>query len=747
MLILQRVEIENFVCFEDIVVEPSTDPERPLTVIRAENGSGKTTFLRALRWGMYGDKGLPGEFPSRFPIHPAWWDPDAKGIETRVSIEFEADGSSRNYTSTGNDTALYRLDRIVKTIGVETTKDDEQDFRRILEQPPTLMVKELDGNWNKHEKGPDAVIKELLPQELQDFFVMDADEATDFVGGSENKTIPRQQVQKKTTDAITSLLGIDVFKKARNRVEDAARNFSKKATKAIGDQSLIDLEEELSEARATKSKLESEISKETNREAELNDRLESVTEDLEEVFQRSGSHEDLSKRLKVNNEQYDEAVKSRNDCAAQLAEDLGATDLLASLGSAAIAHTYDSLKPLYDQGKIPVAHLPFVQSLMESGRCVCGQTLLEHNEHGQRVLQRIDEAAAEAERAGFLYQLHQAVLSLKLAAESSTWNDRREENAANLAWFDEKISGLRNEKKDIDEKLNEIDNADIQGLRDKRDAVQAQLSGCTLNRSRHRDRLPNLDKRIATLESTISQRQRNERAAADHRASEEIARHVVNVLDSAYSAIEDKQVDDLSERMGRLFRQIAANVSDDDYTDAQPNKATLRMIAQVGVRPVEASTDKFEIFALNNRGRAMPPVQINGASRRVMALSFVLALCIESRTRAPLIADSLLNFMSGAVRRNTLQATSEHSNQPILLLTGSDLEAQSEVETVTQHAGATYTLTGQWDAIDSGSGGDVVNWTQQRQVSLLCRCGPRQYCEICERTGQKGAPGWTRRTN
>ena len=372
MLILQRIEIENFICFDDIVVEPSTDPERPLTVIRAENGSGKTTFLRALRWGMYGEKGLPGEVPSRFPIHPAWWHPDAKGIKTRVSIEFEADGSSRNYTSTENDTALYRLDRIVKTIGVETAKEDEQDFRRIEEQPPTLMVKELDGTWNKHEKGPDAVIEELMPWSLRDFFVMDTDEAADFVGGSENKTIPRQQVQQKTTDAITSLLGIDVFKGARGRVENAARNFSKKATKAIGDQRLIDLEEELSGARTTKADLESEISKETDREAELKDNLERVVDDLEAELQRSGSHEVLSQRLKVNNEQYDEAVKSRKNCTAQLAEDLEATDLLACLGSTAISHTYEFLKPLHDQGKIPVAHLPFVQSLMESGRCVCG---------------------------------------------------------------------------------------------------------------------------------------------------------------------------------------------------------------------------------------------------------------------------------------------------------------------------------------------------------------------------------------
>ncbi len=400
---------------------------------------------------------------------------------------------------------------------------------------------------------------------------------------------------------------------------------------------------------------------------------------------------------------------------------------------------------MHDEGKIPVAHLPFVQGLMESGRCVCGQTLLEDNEHGLRVLERIDEAAAQAERAGFLYQLHEAVRSLKLSADNSTWNDRREKNAANLAQLTIKISDLKNEEKDINAKLGEIDDDKIQLLRDKRGSVQQQLKTCTGNLHLHRSRLPALEQQIKSLANTIHQRQRNERAAADLRASEEIAEHVVEILDSAYSAIEGSQVNELSERMDRLFHQMAANVSDDDFTDAQPNKATLRMISQVGVRPVDGSPDKFEIFALNNRNRSMPPVQINGASRRVMALSFVLALCIESQTRAPLIADSLLNFMSGTVRRNTLQVTSEHSNQPILLLTGSDLEALTEVETVAQSAGATYTLTGQWDAIEAGDGGDVVNWTQQREVSLLCHCGPRQYCEICERSGQAGTPGWTLR--
>ena len=90
MLLIRRIEITNFVCFDHIEIEPSTSGEKPLTVIRAENGSGKTTLLRAIRWGMYGEKGLPGN-ASHFSLHPAAWQPDVDGIETSVAILFETE--------------------------------------------------------------------------------------------------------------------------------------------------------------------------------------------------------------------------------------------------------------------------------------------------------------------------------------------------------------------------------------------------------------------------------------------------------------------------------------------------------------------------------------------------------------------------------------------------------------------------------------------------------------------------------
>ena len=214
-------------------------------------------------------------------------------------------------------------------------------------------------------------------------------------------------------------------------------------------------------------------------------------------------------------------------------------------------------------------------------------------------------------------------------------------------------------KRDIDDKLKNLDEEKIQVIRDAINALEIQLGNLNRKLAIDENNLPNLTKTIDSLQKKIHQRQRNERVAADNRAAETMARLIAIVLNKAYDNIQKKQVSELDRRMNRLFVQMAANVLDDDYNELQRNKATLKMIAQVGLRRINQNSEDFEIYALNSRGRSMPPIEINGASRRVLALSFVLALSAESRTYAPLIADSLLNFMSGTVRHNTLRVTAE----------------------------------------------------------------------------------------
>ena len=740
MLLIRRIEIENFACFDRIDIEPSTNPEKPLTVVRAENGSGKTTLLRAIRWGMYGEKGLPGN-ASQFSLHPASWRPDDSGVRTRVSILFETDGSSRDHPEGSPTNTMYELRRTVSTVAATPNRPGEPDFRRIHEDAQ-LLYKKPDGSWDPHEAGVESVIAELLPWDLRDFFVMDADEAADYVGGSENKIIQRQEVIEKTSYVVRALLGLDIFEAATDRVQNIGVEFGRSATRAVGDDELTRKQTESDLLRSEVGQLEIKVATGRDQRTDLTDKLERARAKLEALVGSISAHEELQKRLAENRTRRARVDGQRRTAVERLSKELEAPDLLGALAAREVSHVVDTLQPLYDDGSIPIQHLVFVQGLLEKGVCVCGEDLAAEGSHREHVKAVLAQSDARQEQANYLAQVLHSATALHRYQETSEWEARCDENESLVGELDEEVRNLDQDERDMDVKLRKVDDEEVQVARGEIEMLEASLRKVERDFGVNQDSLERCRKELNELDGIIRSQRRRQREARDLEAYHETAAVLVRILDSAYVSIRDEQVRELGDEMNRLFARTAQNVVDDDALEGDRPKATLRMIERVGLKSLEGESRKFEIFALNSRGRSMPPTEINGASRRILALSFVLALCKVSRTHAPLVADSLLNFMSGSVRTNTLRVTAETASQPILLLTGSDLESENEVELVSQYGGATYTLTGQWQT--GVEEGDVVNQTTDRQVSLICRCGPREFCDVCERGGQAGSPGWVR---
>ena len=83
---------------------------------------------------------------------------------------------------------------------------------------------------------------------------------------------------------------------------------------------------------------------------------------------------------------------------------------------------------------------------------------------------RLAESSAQENRANYLHQLHDATLSLLGHAKTSDWNEKRTEHANELAACDSELSELALEKKDIEARLDRIDETKIQVLRDEIDA-------------------------------------------------------------------------------------------------------------------------------------------------------------------------------------------------------------------------------------------------------------------------------------
>ncbi len=741
MIRFRRIEINNFVCFRHLVITPSTDPERPLTVIRAENGSGKTTLQRAISWGMYGEQGLPPE-SQNFGIHLAEWEPDKEGMTTQIQIEFENDGTSRANEHSTRELKTYQLIRKVTTVKSDSPYPNQPNFRRV-EEWKELMVRFDNGDWKRHEFGVDAVVNELLPLDLRDFFVMDADQVVDFVGGSENKHIKRGDVITKTTKAMHSLLGIDAFRSAAERLARLARDFGASATKAVGRSDMFELQEKYDRLTNERDDIQEQLRQNRRNKSEAEGQRQDCEDQIGEQISSVAKFESIAKSRNKILESLPRLSHDLEESRGRLRLMLESKDLLAALAIKAITPAYEYLRPLHEQGKIPQRHLAFVEEILRKGECVCGQDLLGDNRFRTTVKKKLNEAKLEQQHADFLGNLYEAVESMIDSSQAVRWTDSRVARSREVAEFSQQVESLKREKDEIEQQMERVDSAVIQQLQAEKGILDKRLEEFNQQIGQANARLEVLEKDLRSIESTLDQRKRNEGAAKEGREAERLAKLVGEALAGAYGRILSDQVDELSKRMNGLFLQMAENVREDEISEMSERRATLKMITEVGLQRVEE--ESFEIYALNRHGRHMPPTEINGASRRVIALAFVLALCKESRANAPLVADSLLNFMSGTVRTNTLQITSRYSSQPILLLTGSDLESPSEVETVSRHAGVTYTLTAQWHAREAGQGGDIIRQTEPGLISLLCECGPREYCDMCERQGQATSVGWNKR--
>lgn len=107
----QRLRVKNFKLLREVEIPFSLDPTRPLTVVRAENGSGKTSLHYAILWGLYGTqtlKQLAGISDVRLTSYA---NPPGTPVIVEVSLDIEI--------ADGFESAVFRLQRRVQETPID----------------------------------------------------------------------------------------------------------------------------------------------------------------------------------------------------------------------------------------------------------------------------------------------------------------------------------------------------------------------------------------------------------------------------------------------------------------------------------------------------------------------------------------------------------------------------------------------------------------------------------------------------
>ena len=639
-----RARFENFRLLRDLELEFATSGKKKLTVIRAENDSGKTTILSGLQWGFYGDDGLPDRGRG-YRLHPIDWDPvNGKSIPISVEIDFETvvvgRGPNRSLVET---TEVYRIIRSVH----ENLQDKE--WNRGASTAQLFHLGDVGSNLIDF---PESRINEELPPELREVFFTDGDRALSFIEAA-TKT-KRDRVER----AIRSLLGIDIIEDALKHVKRAASDVNKQAKNFKDSESVSQIASRLEEISDQSADLESKIIDAKEQSAAFEQRSIDIQKKIDEALMKGNKEQLVAERERTQN-QLQRLNRQLAEASREHSLMFRGLPLARDLLTPVLEQSFNKLTELREQGKIPNSTIPVLEECLQNAVCICGETLAGHDAEANHRITHIRNIIEESRKATELqstltdlhfgsssFQPHQISNSNSWVSDYRKISDRRE----NLqALHDEHAGKL----KSLELQIDQIPDTDVQGLRDTQRGYRSQRDKFNDNRVRYETHFASLSLQEKGLTKRRDGLLRNQIKGAQILAELNVAQDVINVLQASYQRITSEELEKVSSAMNALFLEMIG---------ADPEQGAIIQKAWIN--------DSFDIIVYGpNNHMLNPDRDLNGASRRALTLAFILALTKVSEVEAPNAIDTPLGMMSGYVKRSVLRTAIRESSQLILFLT------------------------------------------------------------------------------
>lgn len=693
---LLRAKFENFRLLRDLEIEFSIDPDRKLTVIRAENETGKTTILTALQWAFYGDVALPGNAKT-YRLHPI---DSAEGVcRTSVEVDFETIPVLRRKEATPTPKRF----RVIRT-AIETLSGTE--WKR---SEPLLRLYELTKNGAEPQEHEEHRLRLELPPELREVFFTDGDRALSFIE-ADSTTVKRQRVE----NAIKALLGLSVLETAAGHVQRAASEVNKKVRNS-------DTSNQVQHASKLIEKLDEEIADlEPKQVAALadvtrcEDQYERLTKQIEAAVAKGDRSQLVPELHRIRNNR-----KRQEDLQLALArrqgELLKSKVLARQLLSEAVVKVGEKLEGLKQQGRIPNQTIPVLRDCLHQGVCICGEQLnLSNNESQKRRdhIEKMIEASRSADAVQkTITELYYGAQDFFQSGMEETWKDESRDLLDQRNKVDGTIRDLGAQEAEVEAKIAAIPDVDIQSMREQRKVARRHIDDNQQKATSIAIKLDNAHQERKRAEkerdALMTQEDKGQRLLAELHVGQD----VLKILQRSLERLKYDELKRVSELMNKIFLEMIG-----------ADEAQGAIIRRAEISP------EFDILVFGPDDRHLNPDRdLNGASRRALTLAFILALTKISGVEAPNIIDTPLGMMSGYVKGSAVQVGVQYSSQLVLFLTRSEIAGTELL--LDRYAGKVITLTN-----PAHYPRMLLNQPKSTVVQVLrCDCSYDQHCEICER--------------
>lgn len=651
-MLIEFVKLTNWRCFygeNDFLV--SRDPARNVTLIRAENGVGKTSLLAAINWCFFNILPSESEFEEPKALVNKFAMEKDRATKAKVEIDFAHEGkvyrASRTYDQSTETTLPLRLSEMIDGGEIPSAKDR-----------------------------PDRFINSVIPKEMAPHFFFYGEATSRYTGVSG---------ARKFGEAVKGILGSTVARMALDDLRKVMADYNRQASDNSSteaqeaERGFEDAVRRIATYEEELERLDAEIEAANDRVDRLSQELAGAQPAKEAQARRSRLEAALSAK---------EAEKAK---AAARAQAWLQNFVTAVLAEELVEEANEVIRTEDTRGKIPAPYdQKFVDEILEDGVCVCGRLIEEGSAEHDRIKALLDSAGDQAVMSRIMTT--STALGRLTEKGSRAWAEF-ERNNDDLRKVEGEIQRLDADLKEISKQLAANPIGDIaakeaareRARADQRRAMNRKVEVQTSINMLERQKKEYENKRDELVRKSDAARRFVKRAQLSAALTARLQSRLQKEEEEARAAIE-REIDAIVQK---FMRKPATVRLDKDYQ--------LRLFDENGAE-IAKSTGENQLLGLAFTGAIA-----KYAKERQQLVDDILL----PGTVAPLVVDSPFGHLDPLYRRGVAEFLPSLASQVILLVSTSQA-SDTVMETLAPKIGDEYLLTRHNRADGSGKQREVI---------------------------------------
>ena len=429
-MIINSIEMLYFFrIYQSHKIELSVDDKKNVTVIKGDNGTGKTTLLSAFSWAFYGVVEDPLVVEKMLNKR--------RLCEMNVG-DIENAGVKVSINDSGHTYLISRYQKFKKIAENESVKVGDPDVSVIDISNPIMPITDK------------TFFEGIIPRDLKGFFFFDGERIDRLA-----KIDGRAEIRK----AILDILGLTTLEKIEEATSEIQSEYNKKIKNAAKSQTLKTLRQEFEDTeaaiKADKEKLDGDGTKETPGLIAKRKRAEAEIDKCTRFLKEHNA--EAVKNLQLQRDKLESEKKTILDNQERERKDVMrhvSKNFKYYLLSDRFQEISDFLEEKRKKKELPSdIKVQFVNDLLASGECICGQKLIQGEFHYNNITKLLETAGRE--------ELDNAYITMRAFVDSNEINesakgfyDRINEYASKILGFSEKIEEIDKGIKEIGKKLS-----------------------------------------------------------------------------------------------------------------------------------------------------------------------------------------------------------------------------------------------------------------------------------------------------